>query len=379
MLTEVENERISLVGPGKPMGNLMRRYWHPVAATVELESSQIKAVKLLGESLVLYRDHRGEIGLLEESCPHRGASLAHGIPENEGIRCPYHGRVYNCRGACIEQSFEQGEGGGDDFIKAKSYPVKEAGGLVFAYMGPEPTPLLPHYGPIDQEDGMKEINGTSIACNWLQVMENLLDPYHVESLHGRYFEYVLHRKGGNQLEEFQAHYAPQPMKRVRFDLFEGGIVERHMCHSEEDVSWKQGSPTFFPTTTLAGSSSGGSRAVYFVVPLDDSHTWLVVYLARRTDIPIAGSVAFIDVPGTDTAGRFIIDTANGQDHMAVVTQGNIARRDLEYIGTSDAGIVLYRNMLMEQMEEVERGKDPMNVRRGSAEAIVSDFPVIGNL
>lgn len=379
MLTEAENERISLVGPGKPMGNLMRRYWHPVAATVELENSPVKAVKLLGESLVLYRDHREEIGLLEESCPHRGASLAHGTVENEGIRCPYHGWVYNTRGECIEQPFEQREGVFDDSIKAKSYPIKEAGGLVFAYMGPEPTPMLPHYGPIDQEKGLKEINGTSIACNWLQVMENLLDPYHVESLHGRYFEYVLQRKGGDQLEEFKAHYAPQPMKRVRFDLFEGGIVERHMCHSEEDVSWKQGSPTFFPTTTLAGSFSGGSMAVYFVVPLDDSHTWLVVYLARRTNDSPADVVPFVDVPGTDTEGRFIIDTANGQDHMAVATQGNIARRNLEYLGSSDAGIVLYRNLLMEQMEEVERGKDPMNVRRGSATAVLNDFPVIGNL
>lgn len=120
-------------------------------------------------------------------------------------------------------------------------------------------------------------------------------------------------------------------------------------------------------------------AVYFVVPLDDSHTWLVVYLARRTNDSPADVVPFVDVPGTDTEGRFIIDTANGQDHMAVATQGNIARRNLEYLGSSDAGIVLYRNLLMEQMEEVERGKDPMNVRRGSATAVLNDFPVIGNL
>jgi 5,5'-dehydrodivanillate O-demethylase len=361
------------------MGDLMRRYWHPVSATVELDSAPVKAVRLLGESLVLFRDQGGGIGLLQEACPHRGASLAGGTTEDAGIRCPFHGRVYNARGESTDEPFGSLEGGVSESSRAKAYPVEELGGLIFAYMGPEPAPLLPRYVPIAREDALKQINGTSIACNWLQVMENLLDPCHVESLHGRYFEYVLRRKGGNQLAEFLGHYAPHPLKKFRFDLFEGGIVERHMCRSEEEVSWKHGSPTFFPTTTLAGSSSAESAAVYFVVPLDDTHTWLVVYLARRTDRPMAAAVPFIDVPGTDATGGFIIDTANGQDHMAVVTQGDIARRDLEFTAASDAGIVLYRHLLVEQMEEVQRGKDPMNVRRRSAKSGEQDYPIIGDL
>ena len=125
MLTAEQNEKLTLVGPGTPMGNLMRCYWHPVAATVELERNPVKAVKLLAESLVLFRDKRGHLGLLAEACAHRRASLVYGIPENEGLRCAYHGWLYNAEGRCLDQP---GEPAGSTFknqIKTTAYPVQE--------------------------------------------------------------------------------------------------------------------------------------------------------------------------------------------------------------------------------------------------------------
>ncbi|PYJ66208.1 MAG: (2Fe-2S)-binding protein, partial [Verrucomicrobia bacterium] len=228
---------------------------------MELERNPVKAVKLLAESLVLFRDKRGHLGLLAEACAHRRASLVYGIPENEGLRCAYHGWLYNAEGRCLDQP---GEPAGSTFknqIKTTAYPVQELGGLIFSYLGPEPVPLLPRYNVLVWDDVAGETNGTVISYNWLQVMENLLDPLHVECLHGRYFTYVLKGKGGDQLQEFLARHAPSPMKKVRFDLFEHGIIERHMINNEEDESWRTGAPSFFPTTSLLGSPGGKSGSI----------------------------------------------------------------------------------------------------------------------
>jgi 5,5'-dehydrodivanillate O-demethylase len=255
--------------------------------------------------------------------------------------------------------------------------VQELGGLIFSYLGPEPVPLLPRYNVLVWDHVAVETNGTVIPCNWLQVMENLLDPLHVECLHGRYFTYVLERKGGDQLQEFLAHHAPSPMKKVRFDLFEHGIIERHMINNEEDESWRTGAPSFFPTTSLLGSPGGKSGSIIFVAPIDDTHTWFLLHMASRvSQLAAQESIPFFDVPGVDETGKFITDAANGQDHMAVVSQGNLTRRDLEHLGTSDRGIILYRELLLEQMERVERGEEPMNVYRDPARNHIIDLPAI---
>ncbi|HEY3118955.1 MAG TPA: Rieske 2Fe-2S domain-containing protein, partial [Chloroflexota bacterium] len=167
MLSAEENERLTQVGPGTPMGRLLRRYWHPIAAQTQLEKEPVKAVTLLGESLVLYRDLGGQLGLLAEPCMHRRASLAYGIPEARGLRCPYHGWLYAEDGQCLEQPAEpafrwtdsggpssaesaglEAQARGDSFadrIRTTAYPVEELGGLIFAYLGELPAPALPRY------------------------------------------------------------------------------------------------------------------------------------------------------------------------------------------------------------------------------------------
>jgi 5,5'-dehydrodivanillate O-demethylase len=214
-----------------------------------------------------------------------------------------------------------------------------------------------------------------VSCNWLQSMENLLDPVHVESLHGRYFADVLEHKGGGQLQEFLTHHAPSPMKKIGFDLFDRGIIERHVTRTEADQSWQIGSPSFFPTTSLAHTSDKNG-ALIFVVPVDDTHTWFLMQGASRPATPgeRVASNTFYDVPGTDPAGNFIRDTANGQDHMVVVTQGEVAQRQSEHLGMSDVGIFLYRKLLMEQLARVDRGEDPINVCRDQKQDRIVEMP-----
>src|ERR1041384_2584440 len=145
MLTREANERLSQVGPGTPMGEGLRRYWHPVATVPELEDEPVLAVKLLGENLALYRTENGDMGLVSQRCPHRGASLAYGIPEEDGLRCPYHGWKFSAAGRCLEQLAKPHDSTLKDRVRIPAYPVQELGGLIWASLGPEPVPLLPRF------------------------------------------------------------------------------------------------------------------------------------------------------------------------------------------------------------------------------------------
>ncbi len=194
MLTAEQNERYTRVGAGTPCGELMRRYWHPIAASAQLPEHGTKPVRILGESLVLYRDRRGRLGLVDDKCPHRRGGMVFGIPEEAGIRCAYHGWLFDGTGRCLEQPSEMIVDSASTFkdkIRIKAYPVEELGGLIFAYLGPEPAPLLPRWDYHVDEDLIREIGFAVIPCNWLQCMENGVDGTHVPYLHGRFSDNVL--------------------------------------------------------------------------------------------------------------------------------------------------------------------------------------------
>ncbi|HEY7217109.1 MAG TPA: Rieske 2Fe-2S domain-containing protein, partial [Candidatus Binatia bacterium] len=186
MLTREENILLTQVDRGTPCGELLRRYWHPVAAAAELtEEKPIRPVKILGEELVVYRDKKGDYGLVGEHCPHRSASLAYGRVDEEGIRCPYHGWKFDCTGKCLEQPAEPADSTFKDRIKHAAYPVEYLGGLIYAYLGPAPAPLLPRWDVLVWEHGRRWIVKESVIdCNWLQPMENSVDPSHLYWLHG---------------------------------------------------------------------------------------------------------------------------------------------------------------------------------------------------
>src|SRR6476661_6611193 len=170
MLTAEEQQRLTQVGPGTPMGNLLRRYWHPITTVAELEAEPVLPLRLLGENLAIYRNSGGQIGLMAERCPHRGASLAYGIPEAEGLRCPYHGWLFDAEGRCLEQPAEPAGSTFHNRIRTPAYPVQEMGGLIWAYLGPKPAPLLPRFDLFVQENRDRRIGIARIPCNWLQVM-----------------------------------------------------------------------------------------------------------------------------------------------------------------------------------------------------------------
>lgn len=193
MLRLEDNERLTRVGAGTPVGDLLRRYWYPIAAAPELTRHSTKFVKILGEELVLFKDRQDRLGLIDAHCAHRRANLAYGIPEDDGLRCPYHGWKYDRQGWCLEQPFEETVRPGKTFkdqIRLNHYSVEEVGGLIFAYLGPKPAPLVPRWDLLVEENSWREIGHTVTGCNWMQTVENILDPVHVEWLHGVFRNYA---------------------------------------------------------------------------------------------------------------------------------------------------------------------------------------------
>ena len=178
MITAEENEVLTRVGPGTKMGNLLRRYWQPVAGLSEMENRWTMPVRMLGEDLVLFKTRGGEFGLIAEQCPHRAASLVSGIPTEEGIRYPYHGWMFDGQGRCVEQPNETGRNALKGKVVTSAYPVQELGGLLFAYLGPEPAPLLPRFDGFVEPRAIRHLGKAIINCNWLQIMENSVDPVH---------------------------------------------------------------------------------------------------------------------------------------------------------------------------------------------------------
>ncbi len=168
------------------MGQLLRRYWMPIAAVSEFENIWIKTVRLMGEDLTLYKDLSGAFGLIDRHCPHRRADLSYGFVEQCGLRCNYHGWRFDETGRCVEQPWEDiavPEARFKDRIHITAYPVEEKAGLLWAYLGPQPAPLVPDWEAFSWKNGFVQIVFADVPCNWLQCQENSIDPVHFEWMH----------------------------------------------------------------------------------------------------------------------------------------------------------------------------------------------------
>lgn len=373
MLDAAVQEKLTRVGPGTPMGELLRRYWLPAAPSCEVAVGTTRAVRLLGEDLVLYRDTLGRPGLIDERCPHRGTSLLAGCVDEFGLRCPYHGWLFDATGACRETPAEPEGSPLCQRVRARAYPVEELGGLLFAYLGPPPAPLLPRFDLFVWTGVLRDVGTALLPCNWLQIMENSVDPCHVEWLHGHHLAHVRASQG----LPAPTHYRKRHVK-IGFDLFEYGVIKRRVLEggSEDDDDWRVGHPLIFPLMLRVGAH--GQSRFQIRVPVDDTHTLHYWYACYRpppgVSVPAQAEVPSYRVPWRDEQGGFRLDFVDGQDIMAWVSQGAIADRTRETLGSSDRGIVLYRRLLLDQLERVRAGHDPLGVVRDPARNQVIELP-----
>jgi 5,5'-dehydrodivanillate O-demethylase oxygenase subunit len=398
MLTKEQNEYLTRVGPGTPGGELMRRYWHPIYTEVQLRDKPVRKVRILGEDLVLYRDRSGTLGLVQERCPHRMTSLSVGIPESEGLRCCYHGWLFNEQGRCLEQPLESPTSNYKNKIRIKAYPVQEMGGLIWAYLGPEPAPLLPRWDLFVRERGFRQIVGHQVPCNWLQAMENRGDLGHAVYLHGRLFQYDLERKG-RLTDDPKARYNATMTDHKK--LLDKGVEVKYRPifnefgftkgslrsdQTEDARTWTVGmNPILFPYLLAFGPEEGDGRirrSYQFGVPIDDTHTWHVQYFCYvfppEIDVPAQNSVPYAEMPLKDENGEYILDYVLAQDIVAWAEQGDIADRTQEHLGASDGLVIAYRKLLKSQIDLVQQGGEPMNVFRDPAKIKSPELTIPGN-
>jgi 5,5'-dehydrodivanillate O-demethylase len=366
MLTQEENDLLSRIGPGTPAGNLLRRYWHVVAAAAEITAAKAKKrVRVLGEDLLLYRDQSGAYGLVGEHCSHRGVSLYYGFIEDDGIRCPYHGWKYDLCGNCLEQPFENPAARFKEKIQHPAYPVINLGGLLFAYLGPpEKKPLPPKWDLLVRQDGVKKVDVCeTLCCNWLQAMENSVDPTHTYYLHS----HTLKLKGSKDYVPF--HY--QPLSKVDFELVvqpNWAGIQKQRIFAGEETPVEAPHPLIFPNILFVPVRTG--YAMHFRTPIDDANTQIFQFRFSPTKdgrhAEQAGEPP-VEYIGTKNAeGDFHLDHFASQDHMAWETQGAIADRTKEHLGEGDRGIIMFRKLLREQIQAVENGADPIGANRDPA-------------
>jgi 5,5'-dehydrodivanillate O-demethylase len=366
MLTAKDNETLTRVGRGTPMGELMRRYWQPIAAVAQLDEHPTLPVRLMGEDLVLYRDGAGRYGLLDRHCAHRRADLAYGIVEAGGLRCHYHGWLYDGDGRCVEQPFEEAarpEGRFRDKVRLTAYPVQAKAGLLWAYLGPAPPPLVPDWD-LFHVNGYKQIVFSEIPCNWFQGQENSIDPVHFEWLHANWS--AAQRGDGSRV--------PRHLT-IEFREFEWGFTYHRVREdtTEDDELWTVGRVCLWPNCLYTGKFE-------WRVPIDDERTLHVAWFVD----PLPGDAPFEQAripywhgPTRDPAtGRWITSHIMNQDFVAWIGQGAIADRTKEHLGESDRGIILMRRRMLEEAAIVARGGEPKAVIRDADRNVRLSLPTI---
>ncbi len=368
MLSEEKNRLLTEVGPGKPMGELLRRYWMPAAGASEFDDTPIKPVRLLGEDLVLYKDRSGAFGAVDRRCAHRRADLAYGMVEATGIRCNYHGWCFDSQGACIHQPYEDTsapERNTKQNIRIRAYPVREKAGMLWIYMGPQPVPELPDWEPFSWKNGFAQVVLSEVPCNWFQCQENSIDPVHFEWMHENW---------GQRLRNEEGPYGPTHT-RLDFEEFEHGLVYKRIKQNtgETDPMWTVGRVCLWPNGFFLGEH------FEWRVPIDDrntlSVTWKFTRVPRESEPYVQQRIPTWHGPLKNPDGSWIVSHVMNQDFLAWVGQGVVADRTCENLSASDRGIALLRRRMFEEIEKVQRGEDPKAVLRDPAANRAVRLPV----
>ncbi|MFN0160203.1 MAG: Rieske 2Fe-2S domain-containing protein [Burkholderiales bacterium] len=349
------------VGPGTPMGELLRRYWHPIGLVADAGETP-RQLRVLGEDLILFRDASGRPGLVHPHCAHRGSSLFYGRVEERGIRCCYHGWLFDVEGHCIEQPCEPEGGRARDRVRQPWYPLQERYGLIWAYLGPPARkPCLPRYECLETLDPGEflEADDSSIGgggpqvidCNWLQHYENLVDPFHVVILHASF--------SGTQFVPAMAL-----MPEVEWETGEISVRTVSRRKLPEGKILHRISEAALPTLRVIPSPRVGRygrvESLGWILPIDDHH--FRIFVVGRVTEP--GEL----VKMRSRLGGKLWEELTPEEHQrfpgdyeAQVSQGKIARHSEEHLAQSDRGIVMLRRLLEKQLASVAAGGDPAGV------------------
>lgn len=364
--TPEPDPELTRVGPGTPCGELMRRYWQPVCLSADLQDLP-KPVRILGEDLIAFRDGQGRAGLLFFRCSHRGTSLEYGRVEERGLRCCYHGWLYGVEGNVLEMPLEPANNPFLKQIQHPCYPVREFGGLVFAYMGPpDKMPEFPIYDIWKKVGGtlkarMGPRTGGPVNCNWLQAEENLMDALHTFWLH------TLH--SGPQFPSQTYGINPDELKYEATEMGMRFVLTRKLSsHKWWELIWEMLMPLNVHLVYTDEPQTERVRAVTYCVPVDDTHQLgaSIRWIADNQPDEPTGREQLAPAGRKDTSREYT--QRHPDDKEAVEGQGPIALHGLEHLVTSDRGIIMFRRMLREAIRTVQQDRDPKGIIRDPEKA-----------
>lgn len=383
MLSREDNEMITRTGSGTPMGDYFRRYWIPAFETEELPHPDCPPVrvKLLGEELIGFRDTNGNVGLVDEYCPHRRVSMWFGRNEECGLRCAYHGWKFDVNGKCVDLPSEPPESNFKDKVRIKSYPCEERGGVIWTYMGPpELKPELPEQEWMLVPDSHRYVTKKWQECNYLQALEGGIDSSHVSILHSGSVNGLGVSKKSSSSDLLTKDTSP------KFEVAETdyGLLIAAKRNAEEGKSYWRITQFIAPWYTMIPPFGGAPRGGHAWVPMDDENVWTWSWSWRATEPLTEEDIArekdgqgihaeripgsFRPVANRDNnylmdrelqkSGRSFagIKGVGMEDHAVQESTGRIADRSLERLGTSDTGIIKARRFILNACKANQEGK-----------------------
>jgi phenylpropionate dioxygenase-like ring-hydroxylating dioxygenase large terminal subunit len=378
---------LARVGPGTPAGEWFRRYWLVVGTTRDLRDIPV-GLKVLGEELVLFRDLRGEIGLVGLHCPHRGSSLEYGEIEERGIRCPYHAWLFDVRGHCLEQPAEPKDSQFHKKVNHLSYPVRDLGGLIFAYMGPDSDdpPPVPKYSPLIDHGGLRFIESIRhYDYNWFNFIENGVDPTHFSILHrsdpsdGTWRSWFFNRHDIPHFDAVAMPYGVKVISRKPGPTNETEYVDEKSVALPSIIQIGDLEFTHFHKPPSALAEGSHIEHIMFATPNDDDHFMLfTVDYYTGADPDFYPKLAETRPPPLKAEKKDydrrkympFRGSVRDEDIMTQGTQGPIDRRD-EHLAASDRGVILLRKTILNAMKVAHRGGVPQGaVTKDRADELV---------
>lgn len=399
MMSAEQNDRITRVGPNTPCGRLLRRHWQPVALVEELEGPRpVRAVRALGENFVLFRDEAGRLGLIDRGCPHRGADMADGRLEDGGLRCAFHGWLFDVDGRCLETQAEPEGSTLCQRIRTRSYPVQVHSGIVFAYLGPGEAPALPAFDCFVAPETHTFAFKGLIECNWLQALEVGIDPAHASFLH-RFFEdedtsgaYGKQFRGASDGSDLPMTYVLRefPRPRIEVEATEYGLRLTALRRINEAVTHVRVTSQYFPQAFVIPMSAEMTITQWHM-PVDDTRCyWYAIFTSFAGPVERGAmraqrleNYSLPDyLPRKHRCNEYGFDpeeqarvtyTGMGQDinvhdQWAVESQGPIQDRTREHLASSDKVIAAYRRLLNRAIAAEEEGRPSLMVLDAAAAA-----------
>ena len=391
MMTKEENELITKSGPGTPCGELMRHYWQPVALSEELpEGHAQRNIKLFSEDLVLFRDDQGRPGLLGIHCSHRGADLSYGRLEDGGLRCLYHGWLYDIHGRCLEQPGEPGGGEHRESIRHLAYPCQERAGIIFTYMGPGEPPLLPNYPPFLVPDEKRLVTKFFLDCNYLQSNEGNIDPVHLSFLHKNLRDTEEDRARlvrGSKVSK-NTMFGKDSIPTIDVELTDFGVRIYSVRKASPSENYLRVTNFVLPNlSAIPGPTQGEGYSLHWHVPIDDTHHWRYNLVFNQVR-PITDNLINRERSKITDDYRLIRNKANryqqdreamktvsfsgigfdfvAQDSCVTEGPGPIQDRTREHIVSTDKAIVAARKLILKAIGDVQNGREAAHVIRDPA-------------